>query len=373
MTPRTFVLLVAGLVLLVVGAEFLVKGASRVAAILQIPPLIIGLTIVAYGTSAPEMAVSIMSSFAGQADIAVGNVVGSNIFNVLFILGISALVVPLIVTRQLIRSDVPIMIGVSVLLLVFSLDGELSRVDSIIFFAGAIAYTLSLIYQSNKQQNDSNNSEDDEFAREYSETEARSPLVWIKNLVFIVGGLALLVLGSGWLVDSAIAIARSLGLSELIIGLTIVAAGTSLPELATSVVASVRGERDIAVGNVLGSNIFNILAVLGVSGIVVPDGIQVSKEAIQFNIPVAIAVAFACLPIFYSGRRIDRWEGILFLFYYVAYTGYLILYATKNHEVLSTYIDVMLWFVLPLTAITLIIISIQEKLAAKKRKETGSF
>jgi cation:H+ antiporter len=369
MTPITFVLLVAGLVLLVVGAEFLVKGASRIAAILQIPPLIIGLTIVAYGTSAPEMAVSVMSSFADQADIAVGNVVGSNIFNVLFILGISALVVPLVVTRQLIRSDVPIMIGVSVLLLVFSLDGELSRVDSIIFFAGGIAYTLSLIYQASRQKSDS---EDDEFAREYGDLEARSPLVWIKNLVFIVGGLGLLVLGSGWLVDSAIAIARSLGFSELIIGLTIVAAGTSLPELATSVVASVRGERDIAVGNVLGSNIFNILAVLGVSGIVAPNGIQVSKEAIQFDIPVAIAVAFACLPIFYSGRRIDRWEGVLFLFYYVAYTGYLILYATKNHEVLSTYIDIMLWFVLPLTAVTLITISIQEKLAAKKRRETGS-
>jgi cation:H+ antiporter len=369
MTPITFVLLVAGLVLLVVGAEFLVKGASRIAAILQIPPLIIGLTIVAYGTSAPEMAVSVMSSFADQADIAVGNVVGSNIFNVLFILGISALVVPLVVTRQLIRSDVPIMIGVSVLLLVFSLDGELSRVDSIIFFAGGIAYTISLIYQARKQKSDS---EDDEFAREYGDLEARSPLVWIKNLVFIVGGLGLLVLGSGWLVDSAIAIARSLGFSELIIGLTIVAAGTSLPELATSVVASVRGERDIAVGNVLGSNIFNILAVLGVSGIVAPNGIQVSKEAIQFDIPVAIAVAFACLPIFYSGRRIDRWEGVLFLFYYVAYTGYLILYATKNHEVLSTYIDIMLWFVLPLTAVTLITISIQEKLAAKKRRETGS-
>jgi cation:H+ antiporter len=365
----TFVLLAVGLVLLVVGAEFLVKGASRIAAILQIPPLIIGLTIVAYGTSAPEMAVSIMSSLAGQADIAVGNVVGSNIFNVLFILGISALVVPLVVTRQLIRSDVPIMIGVSILLLVFGLDGVLSRVDSIILFVGGIVYTLSLIYQSSKHKN---NAEDDEFAREYSSSETRSPLVWIKNIVFIVGGLALLVLGSRWLVNSAVDIAQSFGLSELVIGLTIVAAGTSLPELATSVVASIRGERDIAVGNVLGSNIFNILAVLGISGIVAPDGIPVSPTAIQFDIPVAIAVAFACLPIFYSGRRIDRWEGILFMFYYLAYTVYLILDA-NNHEALPTYISVMLWFVIPLTVITLVTVSIQEKRASNRRKETESF
>ncbi len=372
MTPITFLFLAAGLVLLVIGAEFLVKGASRIAGILGIPPLIIGLTVVAYGTSAPEMAVSVMSSFAGQADIAIGNVVGSNIFNVLFILGISALVAPLIVSRQLIRSDVPIMIGVSLLLLLFSLDGQLGRVDSIILFAGGIAYTLSLIYQASKQRNDVSNSEDDEFAREYSNSEVRTPLIWLKNLVFVVGGLGLLVLGSRWLVDSAIAIARSLGLSELIIGLTIIAAGTSLPELATSVIASLRGERDIAVGNVLGSNIFNILAVLGVSGIVAPEGIPVSIEAIQFDIPVAMAVAFACLPIFYSGRRIDRWEGLLFLLYYAAYTGYLVLYYTRNRDVLSTYIDIMLWFVLPLTAITLIVITIQEKRAARKRTESSS-
>ena len=372
MTPITFLFLVAGLVLLVIGAEFLVKGASRIAAILEIPPLIIGLTIVAYGTGAPEMAVNIMSGFAGQSDIGVGNVVGSNIFNILFILGTSALVAPLIVTRQLIRFDVPITIGVSLLLLLFSLDGQLSRVDSIIFLAGGIAYTLSLVYQSNKQKNDADSSEDDEFTREYGNSEGRTRLIWLKNIFFVVGGLGLLVLGSRWLVDSAIAIARSLGLSELIIGLTIVSVGTSLPELVTSIVASLRGERDIAVGNVLGSNIFNILVVLGVSGIVTPESIPVSIEAIQFDIPVAIAVAFACLPIFYSGRRIDRWEGALFLFYYVAYTGYLILYYTKNRGVLSTYIDIMLWFVLPLTAITLIIITVREKRAARKRKESSS-
>ena len=362
MTPTTFLLLVVGLVLLVMGAEFLVKGASHIAAVLRISPLIIGLTIVAYGTSAPEMFVSAVSSFSGQGDIAMGNVVGSNICNVLLILGLSALVTPLIVTKQIIRSDVPIMIGVSVLLLMFCLDGQLSRVDSLILFTGGIAYTFSLIYRSSKQK-----TTHDEFAEEYGFDGNVTSSLWLKNIIFIVGGLALLVVGSRWLVDSAVTIATALEVNELLIGLTIVAIGTSLPELATSVVASFRGERDIAVGNVLGSNIFNILAVLGVSGTISPNGIQVSKTLIQFDLLVAVAVAFACLPIFYSGQRIDRWEALLFLFYYLAYTGYLILDATKQ-ETLPTYINIMVWFVLPLNAVAIVILGVHEKKAARKRK-----
>ena len=357
MTWTNVLILVGGLIFLVIGAELLVKGASSLAGILGISPLIIGLTIVAYGTSAPEMAVSIMSSFAGKADIAVGNVIGSNIFNILLILGISALVTPLIVARQIIRSDVPIMIGVSVLFLIFGLDGKISRVDGTIFFIGGIIYTLSLLYQSRKQIN---NNDRDEFAEEYGLVEANTRVIWLRNLVFILGGSALLIIGSRWLVNSAISIARSLGVSELLIGLTIVSVGTSLPELATSVMASIRGERDIAVGNVLGSNIFNILAVLGVAGMIAPDGIIVSEAAIEFNAPVAVAVAFACLPIFYSGSKINRWEGLLFTFYYFAYTGYLILDATNNDN-LPLYTTVMLFFVIPLTVITLITVTLQER------------
>jgi cation:H+ antiporter len=364
MTLITWFILAAGLVLLVIGAELLVKGASSLAGVLGIPPLIIGLTIVAYGTSAPEMAVSTMSSLAGQADIAVGNVVGSNIFNTLLILGISALLTPLVVTRQLIRSDAPISVGVSVLLLIFGLDGKISRVDGIILFIGGIIYTLSLIYQARKHKN---NSEQDEFTEEYGFSGNKSSLLFVKNILFIIGGLILLVLGSRWLVDQSIVIARAFGVSELLIGLTIVSMGTSLPELATSVTASIRGERDIAVGNVLGSNIFNILAVLGLSGIVAPEGIAVSRNLLEFDIPVAIAVAFACLPIFYSGNRIDRWEGLLFLFYYVAYVGYLILDAVR-HENLPDYGMVMLIFVIPLTAIVLIAITIKEKQRRKNRQ-----
>ena len=360
MTPITFLLLVAGLVLLVAGAEFLVKGASRVAAALQIPPLIIGLTIVAYGTSAPEMFVSTVSSFSGQGDIAMGNVVGSNICNILLILGLSALVAPLTVTKQIIRSEVPITIGISALLLIFCLDGKLSRVDGLILLVGGLTYTLFLIYQSSKQKKTQ-----DEFAQEYSFSDRITPGLWVKNIIFIIGGLILLVLGSRWLVDSAVTIAEALGVNELLIGLTIVAIGTSLPELATSVIASFRGERDIAVGNVLGSNIFNILIVLGVAGAISPNGIQIEEALIQFNIPVAIAVAFACLPIFYSGQRIDRLEALLFLFYYVAYTSYLVL-DTIRHEAVPTYTNIMLWFVLPLTVVIVVIPNIKQKLAVRR-------
>ena len=363
MNPITFLTLVAGLVLLVIGAEFLVRGAARVAAILQIPPLIIGLTIVAYGTSAPEMSVSIMSSFSPQgADIAIGNVVGSNICNILLVLGLSSVVAPLVVTKQIIRSDVPIMIGVSLLLFMFALDGQISRVDSIIFFIGGVLYTLSLIYQSNKQ-----GAEQDEFAEEYGFSGEVTPIVWLKNIVFIIGGSGLLILGSDWLVDSAVTIAEYFGVSNLLIGLTIIALGTSLPELATSVIASLRGERDIAVGNVLGSNIFNILAVLGIAGIVAPDGINVSPAIINFSAPVAIAVAFACLPIFYSGRKIDRTEGFLFLFYYLAYNVYLVLDAL-DHQFLPIYITIMLTVVIPLSVIVIITVAIIEKRAEERKK-----
>jgi cation:H+ antiporter len=362
MSPITFLMLVAGLVLLVVGAEFLVKGSSKLAAMLRIPPLIIGLTVVAYGTSMPEMTVSVISALSPDgADIAIGNVVGSNICNVLLILGLSSLIAPLAVSKQMIRSDVPIMIGVSLLLLMFGLDGQLGKVDSIILFLGGVTYTLSLIYQSNKQ-----GVEQDEFTQEYSLSEPVTPIAWVKNTAYIIGGLVLLVLGSRWLVDSAITIAQYFQVSELIVGLTIVAVGTSLPELFTSVIASFRGETEIAVGNVLGSNIFNILAVLGISGIVAPNGINVSPSVISFDLPVMIAVAFSCLPIFYSGKRIERWEGILFLFYYVAYTAYLILNSV-DHPILPLYVQIMMLGVIPLTAIALITIAILEK-RAKSRK-----
>lgn len=341
-------LLIVGGGLLLVGAEALVKGASRLAALVGISPLIIGLTVVAYGTSAPEMAVSIQSSLAGQGDIALGNVIGSNIFNVLVILGLSSLVAPLVVAQQLIRLDVPIMIGVSGLLLLFSLDHQLQFSDGIILLVGGVVYTLFLVYLSRKE---SNAEVQAEYDQEYGLKE-QPRLGWLINLGWMALGLATLVLGSRLFINGAVSIATAFGVSQLVIGLTIVAAGTSLPELATSVVATMRGERDIAVGNVVGSNIFNILVVLGVTSLVSIGGVAIPDAVLHFDLPVMVAVAMACIPIFATGNVISRWEGVLFSSYYVAYAAYLILRAA-DHAHLGLFSQIMLLFVIPITVITL--------------------
>lgn len=347
MSVAVVVMFLLGLLLLVAGAELLVRGASRLAAGVGISPLVVGLTVVAFGTSAPEMAVSVQSALAGQAgaDIAIGNVVGSNIFNVLFILGLSAIITPLVVSQQLVRVDVPIMIGVSILLWLLAIDGSIGRVDGVVLFSGIVAYTVFAIIKGRRESQAVVAEYDAEFA-------APAQSSTLKNLVLIIAGLVLLVLGAHWLVESAIVIARLLGMSELVIGLTIVAAGTSMPEVATSVMASIKGERDIAVGNVVGSNIFNILSVLGLASLVAPAGINVSASALQFDIPIMIAVAVACLPIFFTGYTIARWEGWLFLGYYAFYTAFLIMSATASGSVQGLSM-IMLWFVLPLTFITL--------------------
>ncbi len=276
----------------------------------------------------------------------------TNIFNVLFILGLSGLIAPLVVARQLVRLDVPLMIAASVVVLILGLDGRIGRVEGGALFLALLIYTGFLVRQSRKE----NNAAAAETAAADKAKPVRSPAQWLFNLAFIAAGLALLVLGSRWLVDGAVAIAQHLGVSELVIGLTIIAAGTSLPEVATSVIASIRGERDIAVGNVVGSNIFNLLGVLGVASLVSPAGVSVVATALRFDIPVMVAVAIACLPIFFNRHLIARWEGGVFLAYYLAYTAYLILAAT-GHALLPLFSSAMLGFVLPLTVLTLIIIT----------------
>ena len=350
----TILLFATGLLFLIVGAEALVRGASRLAAALGISPLIIGLTVVALGTSSPEFAVSIKSALSGQASIGVGNVVGSNIFNVLFILGLSALIVPLSVSQQLVRLDVPLMILISVAVLIFSLDGIFSRIEGLILVTSLAIYISFLIFQGRRENIDAREDGDKK-----SSLEGNVKYSWVKNIAMAFFGLTLLVLGSRWLVDSAVTFAHYLRVSELVIGLTIVAVGTSLPEVVTSIIAAMRGERDIAVGNVVGSNIFNILGVLGVASMVAPKGIDVSPAVIGFDIPVMIAVAFACLPIFFTGGVISRPEGALLLGYYVAYTLYLIL-AASYHDALPSFNAAMLYFVIPLTAVTLATIAMRE-------------
>jgi len=353
-----FLMFAGGLLALIAGANLLVRGASKLALSFGISPLVVGLTVVAFGTSAPEVAVSVGAALDGKTDIAIGNVVGSNIFNVLFILGVSALITPLVVNIQLIRQEVPIMIGASLLLLALSLDGKLSFFDGAFLFVLLVAYTAFLVVQSRKETK----AAQDEYARENQSAAAGA---WDSKLPaqigLIVAGLACLVFGSEWLVNASIAFAKAIGVSDLVIGLTIVAAGTSMPEVATSITAAIKGERDIAVGNVVGSNTFNILGCLGLSGMVAGDlGLVMAPSLLAFDIWVMLAVALACVPVFLTGREIARWEGAVFVLYYVAYVAYLIL-AAQQHDALRSYTLAMTGFVLPLTVITLVAVLLRPR------------
>ena len=248
---------IVGLALLVKGADYLVVGAGKLATLAGISPLVVGLTVVSFGTSSPELAVSIEANITEQAAISVGNVVGSNITNILLILGIAATITPLAVSQKLVRMDVPIMIGISFLLLFLSLDLKIGKLDGLLLLLGGILYTAYLLIQSRR-----NNSSPEELTEEFDVIpKEKSRREWLINLGILMIGLAMVVVGSDWLVSGATTIAEAFDVSELVIGLTVVALGTSLPELATSITASLKGETDIAVGNVVGSNIFNILIV----------------------------------------------------------------------------------------------------------------
>lgn len=338
MTGLFFVL---GLGLLIGGAEMLVRGSSRIAAAAGISPLVVGLTVVAFGTSAPELAVTTAASFRGDPDLALGNVVGSNVLNVLLILGASALVAPLLVQKRLVRLEVPFMIGVTALVVVLSLNGVISRLEGTFLFVGGLAYTAVLVLRARA------------VAPPLADRTATfTPGSMALNTTLVLVGLGFLVLGSHWIVNGAQAMAAALGIPELVIGLTVVAAGTSLPELATSVVASIQGQRDIAVGNIIGSNIFNLLIVLGAASAISPIGVEIPLSALTFDLPVMLAVSLVCLPIFITGLRIDRFEGFIFLGFYIIYTTYLVLDAADHHA-LHALQDGILFVALPLTLLTL--------------------
>jgi cation:H+ antiporter len=345
-------LFVLGLVFLIVGADILVRGASALAVTIGISPLVVGLTVVAFGTSAPELAVGVRAGLFGQAgetDIALGNVVGSNIANILLILGLGAIFGPLIVQKQLLRFDLPIMIGASLLLLPMSYNGHIGHVDGLVLLAGILLYTGWSIYKSRQDEKKVSVTPDTLPLRESVEDKADEEATsnWPLNIAFIIGGLCMLVFGSDWLVNGASQFALALGVSELIIGLTIVAVGTSLPEVATTVAATLKGERDLAVGNAVGSNIFNLLLILGATSVVSAAGITVSDQALFFDFPVMIGVALICVPVFYTGWVITRLEGIIFLGYYVAYLLYLVLASTQS--ALLPVMQVLLLVLIPVT------------------------
>jgi len=356
----------AGLALLALGGELLVRGASRLAAWAQISSLVIGLTVVAFGTSAPELAIAVKSAYVGQADLALGNAVGSNICNVLLILGISALIAPATVSSRLLWVDVPVMIGVSAALFVAGLGGSLSRLEGIVFFLALVGYVVWTVRAGRHEPPEVI----EEYEHEFAAAKPRTRWGLLLHFGQIVVGLILLSVGADWMVDGAVTIARFLGVSELMIGLTVVAVGTSLPEVAATVVASLRGERNIAVGNIVGSNIFNILCVLGLAAAVSPDGLAISPTAMSFDIPLMIVVAAACLPIFFTGHRIARWEGAAFLAYYAAYVAYLILDAA-NEQMSRTLGVCILGFAVPLTFITIAVGTVRYARELRHRKAAG--
>lgn len=350
MSSITLLLSVAGFILLMEGTGWLVRGAARLGASSGISLLATGLTVVALGTSAPKLAVALQSTFSGQPDVAIGNVIGSNILNVLFILGISTIITPLAVSTRLIHLEILLMIAASILIYLLALDGQISRLDGGLLLFSMLVYIVFSI--------DRYRQESIEIPKEYAERYVIENKGILKNLGLVLIGLTLLALGARWLVAGAVEMAQFFGVSELIIGLTFIALGTSLPEIAASAVASLKGESDIAVGNVVGSNLFNLLAVLGLTSLITPIGIPVSQTALSFDIPVMLATTIACLPIFFAGHLISRWEGVLFLGYYLAYTFYLILYPT-HHSALNLYNSTVLYFVIPLITTTLLILAVR--------------
>ena len=349
-----------GLVVLILGADFLLRGATRLAAAFGVSPLAIGLTIVAIGTASPEIAVSLQASLNGQADLTLGNVLGSNIFNILFILGISAVATPIVIAEQLIRMDAPIMLAASILVLGISLDGRIGLIDSLVLLAGLIGYTVFALRQSRAESQKVQN----EYAEEYAEKQPRTARNMLIDVFFILVGLVMLAVGSRWLVDAAVVIARALKVSELIIGLTIVSVGTSLPEVTTSLIAALKKESDIAVGNAVGSNIFNLLGVLGVGALLAPDGITVSVRVLQFDMLVMIFVALVSLPIFYIDNRISRLEGGLLLIYYLSYVAYILMQATRSSALPA--LGGLLVFFVPLTFVALVVFAVRSARARRQ-------
>lgn len=313
-----------GVVLVVSGAELVLRGASRLAALLGIKPMIIGLTVVAMGTSAPELAVGITAAAEGRGALAVGNIAGTNVFNILFILGLSALIRPLPLHLRSIKLDLPVMIVAAIALVGMAWDGVLSRFEGTLLLGAAVLYTIVLVHLTGRERAAIKR----EFAEEYGVPSAGSSarsgtgMAWYVGLM--VCGIAVTVWGADLLVSGAVGIARQLGVSDAIIGLTIVAIGTSAPELATTAVATFKDERDVAVGNLVGSSIYNILAILGITCIAAPDGVHVSREILLIDLPLAAAVAVVCAPVFTSDRLISRWEGAFFVVSYLAYLASLI-------------------------------------------------
>lgn len=318
-----------GLIALAFGAEVMVRGGAQLASRLGISPMMVGLTVVSIGTSLPELAVGVTAALEGSGELAVGNIAGTNVVNVLFILGLSALLRPLAIERRTLRFDLPAMAAAAVLLWALSADGVLSRLDGTMLVVGALVYTAILIYLSRQESRDAEVSPARPHLGEANAVSANqstsvSGASTARLIAMTVAGIAVVVLGAEWLVDGAVGLARGLGVSDALIGLTIVAIGTSAPELVTTLISTMRGERDIALGNLLGSSVYNVLLILGVTCLVPAYGLTLSPTLVWIDIPIMMVAALVCIPIFFSGRRVHRAEGFGMVVAYLLYLAFLL-------------------------------------------------
>lgn len=324
-------LFLGGLVVVVLGAEMLLRGATRIATLLRISPIVIGLTVVSVGTSAPELAVGLTAAHEGKGPLAVGNIAGTNIVNILLILGLSAAIRPLPTRSLSVRLDVPVMIATAVALLVMAMDGVLTRAEGLGLLLAAVVYTVALVQLSRQEAPDTRLAFRDALAAQ-APPRLNLPTgaaAWAWNGALLLAGMALAVLGAELLVAGAVELAKAYGVSDAFIGLSIVAIGTSAPELVTTMISTLRNDRDVAIGNLIGSSIYNVLVILGLTMVAAPaSGVDVSAEVLWIDLPLAALVAIVCLPVFRSDRLVSRREGIGFVLAYAAYLGSLLLWRT---------------------------------------------
>lgn len=313
-----------GLALLVYAAELIVRHGVALALALGVKPIVIGLTFVAVGTSAPELAVGTIAALGGNGALAVGNIAGTNVVNLLLILGLSALLRPLPLHRRTVRTDLPVLVAATAAMTLLAWDGKLSRLDGGLLLGAAAGYTLLIIRHSRGEARAVKAEYTEMYGGDGARVGRAETAGWQLNAVYLAAGIALSILGGHWLVAGAVELARAWGLSEAVIGLTIVAIGTSAPELVTSIVGTLRNERDVVVGNLLGSCVYNILFILGLTCTLPANGIAVAREFLAFDIPFTAAVALLCVPVFVTGRKVSSMEGGLFLVLYGAYLCYLL-------------------------------------------------
>ena len=325
----SWLLLLAGFAVLVVGGELLVRGASALSARMGISPMVVGLTVVAIGSSLPELAVGVDAAVRGSPGLVTGNIVGTNIVNLLLVLGLAAAIQPIITARQMLRLDLPAVAAAAVLLLVLSLGGSLTWPAGVLLLLVGVAYTATILWYTKRSRAQELSRQAAQVQTvETPDTQDAPPVGWRRgavDAVLLLGGIALVILGADWLVTGAVDIASELGVSDALIGLTIVAVGTSAPELVTTVVATLRGQASMAVGNLIGSSVYNIVFILGATVLVAPDGIPVPDEVLRVDMPVLVVVSLLVVLMFRTGRRMSRWEGLLLVAFYAVYLTYLLL------------------------------------------------